>query len=134
MSQYLQNYDFKNSVLVPIPMYWKKKNRRGFNQAEVMCKSISEKTGIPRCNLIKRIRDTKTQVGLSKESRINNVRDAFIIDHVRFSEISSKTIILIDDVFTTGSTLEQCARVLKENGVSKVFGFTFAKSRIPDSV
>lgn len=132
MSQYIANYDFKNCILVPVPMYWKKKNERGFNQAEILCRTISKKGGIPSCNVLKRIKDTKTQVGLTKESRINNVRGAFSINDKDFKRMNSQCVILVDDVFTTGSTLEQCAQLLKENGASKVYGFTFAKSRISD--
>jgi ComF family protein len=106
----------KNSVLVPIPLHWTRRLWRGFNQSSVMAEVYSEKTGIPVVNLLKKTKRTKYQSLLTKDLRAKNVKNAFelsgdISEDFLFS-ISSKRIILVDDLCTTGSTLVVAAKVL----------------------
>lgn len=112
-------------IIVPVPLHRLKKYERGYNQSDYIAKGITQVTGIPgKRNLLKRIRNTKTQTRLNKDERINNVKDAF--KAFRQSEVSDKTILLVDDVMTTGSTLAEAARTLKAAGCKKVYAATVA--------
>lgn len=115
-----------DSLLIPVPLFTKRKRRRGFNQAEEIGKIISEKINIQITteNLI-RIKNTKQQVGLSKNEREKNIKDAFAVKDKK--EIENKIIILIDDVYTTGATMEECAKTLKKAGAKQVWGLTVAR-------
>ena len=114
----------RSFVIVPVPLSDKKKRRRGFNQSEEIGKIISGATGIPLLNdaLIK-TKETSPQMELGKEERLNNVKGCFEAK----AEFKDKNIILLDDVYTTGSTLDECAKVLKESGARKVWGMTVAR-------
>jgi len=118
---------FSNSVLIPVPLFKTREKWRGFNQAEEIAKILSEFFKVPLLenNLIK-IKKTQPQVELSKAPwREENVKEAFIIKNQNL--IKGKKIFLIDDVFTTGSTMEECSRVLKKAGALKIFGITVAR-------
>ena len=126
MAEYLKTYHFEEDlVLADVPLHKHKKHFRGFNQSEILAKVISKYSKYQFQNLLERKEDTITQVGLNKEERSNNLRQAFKIKQSKIP----KSVLIIDDVFTTGSTLNQCAKILKENGALKVYGFVFAKSR-----
>lgn len=125
-SLFLKN--FKNNLninfsLVPVPLYKKKLRVRGYNQSEVIAKEISRKTNIPYFNYIKRIKDTKPQMELSKILRIDNIFNAFEVT----GDVGGKNIYLVDDVVTTGSTLEECSRVLKEAGANEVWALVLVR-------
>jgi ComF family protein len=115
-----------NSIIVPVPLFIKRKKARGFNQAEEIGKIICEATKIPLSidNLI-RIKNTRPQVGLSKEEREKNITDAFTIKNAE--EFKGKNIFLLDDVYTTGATMEECAKTLKRAGAREVWGVTAAR-------
>ena len=118
--------DKNNSFLIPIPISSFKKRWRGYNQSEEIAKqlSISLKIPILTNNLIK-IKKTEPQSNLSKIQRIENVKNVFEIKNAQ--EIQGKRIFLVDDVFTTGATMEECARVLKNAGARNVFGIAIAR-------
>jgi len=117
----------KDAVFVPIPLFAAKKSKRGYNQSELLAKGIGEEFGISVVNLLLRAKNTKTQVGLTQIERKENIKDAFAIKP-EFKEVIKKyqQIFLIDDVVTSGATLKEAAKVLKKNGVSRVWGVTFA--------
>lgn len=122
----------KNSILVPIPIHRRKKWKRGFNQAELIGMKLlekidSNKLNIELLNLIKRTRYTHTQVGMRKEDRYRNLKNAFQLDKQEVKKIQGRQIILLDDVMTTGTTLEECAKVLKANGIENVKALVFAR-------
>lgn len=109
--------------IVPVPMHRQDIKKRGYNQSVIISKVISRITGIPvDYNMLSKIRLTKKQVGLSYNERIKNLSGAF-----RFNHPARKVsrVILIDDVFTTGSTINECSKTLLKNGVKSNF-FTFA--------
>lgn len=108
------------NYIVPIPCHETRQKERGFNQAEVIAKVIAKKTGmILRTDLIARTRYTEPQSKLSSSERAFNVKDSFkILDE---NEIRGKDILLIDDIYTTGSTIEECSKVLKEHNTRKVY-------------
>jgi competence protein ComFC len=113
-------------LMVPIPLSKIKLRKRGYNQAEILAKELTKKFGIQTKNLLKRVKNTKTQIGKSNVERKLNVRSAFeLLNHK--SLILNQNILLVDDVVTTGSTLKEAANVLKRIGAKKVIGLTLAR-------
>ena len=117
---------WENSFLVPVPMEIKKMKDRGYNQAEELAKELSKMLNIPLIsnNLVK-IKKTLPQMELSAKERQENLKDAFLV--MNAEEIKGKKIFLVDDVYTTGSTMEECARVLRSAGAKQVFGIAIAR-------
>jgi len=116
----------KSLVVIPVPMTNKKKRRRGFNQSEEMGKIISEATDIPLFNnVLIKTKETSPQMELKREERMNNVKNCFEIQNEK--NIKDKIILLLDDVYTTGSTMEECAKTLKQSGAKEVWGLTVAR-------
>ena len=116
-----------NGILVPIPLEKTKLKIRGYNQSEELAKELSKVLRIPVIsdNLIK-IKNTKPQMELSKEERERNLEGAFTVKKP-FDFIQGKKIFLIDDVYTTGSTMEECAKTLKQAGAKSVWGICIAR-------
>jgi competence protein ComFC len=112
-------------VIIPVPMHIKKKRRRGFNQSEEIAKLISKSTGIPLSMTLIKIKETKPQMELNRSERLENIKNCFEIKNKK--EIENKTIILLDDVYTTGTTMDECAKILKENGAKEVWGLSVAR-------
>lgn len=106
--------------IVPVPLHPSKRRKRGFNQAELLALALGEKTNIPVRLLLKKKKKTKDQKNLSKNQRIKNVADAFAVNENALGENIPESVLLLDDVSTTGSTLTACAKALKASGVSRV--------------
>ncbi len=121
---------FKNcDAVVPVPMHRKDIQKRGFNQTVYIAKAVSKITGIPiRYDVLEKIKQTKKQLGLNHKEREKNLSGAFKIG--RSNGINS--VVLIDDVFTTGSTINECAKTLKKANIESYF-FTIATTpSVPD--
>jgi len=115
-----------DSLLMPVPLSPRKKRERGFNQAEELAKVLAKAWKVPLVSdkLVK-IKTTTPQEELKKEERIKNIKGVFSLkDGI---DLRGKKIFLIDDVYTTGVTLEECARVLKQAGAKEVWGITIAR-------
>lgn len=112
-------------VLIPVPLHRKRRRQRGFNQANEIATQLSKQTGLVRKEALRRIRATKTQTKLSRWERKQNLRGAIELKP-RYREcLDSQPVLLIDDVFTTGSTIEECARVIRRNAKpSKIAALT----------
>jgi competence protein ComFC len=124
--QVVQPERWQIDLITSVPLNEKRYKERGYNQAEVLARPLARKMGLTySANLIKRIKHTKSQVGLSLVERQNNVANAF---HAISSLVVSKNILVIDDVATTGSTLDACAKALKDAGTKNVFALTLAKT------
>lgn len=113
-------------AIIPVPLNKKRLLERGFNQAELIARFFGDYFNYPVItDAIERSRNTPHQVGLNQEQRKTNIQNAFKVLKPDF--IKNKNIILIDDVVTTGSTLEEMAKALKESGANKIYGLTVAK-------
>ena len=113
-------------LIIPVPLNKKRFLERGFNQSELIGKIFADHFNFSfMTDLIERHRYTPHQVGLNRAKRLTNVQGSFKIN--RSELIQNKNIILIDDVVTTGSTLEEIAKILKDFGAKKVWGLTVAK-------
>ena len=118
---FLKKYD----IIMCVPMHIKKKMLRGYNQSELIAKELAKKLQIEKQfnNLVK-IKDTKKQSTLTKEQRKTNLKNAFQIKNIE--KVKNKKVILFDDIYTTGSTVEECSKVLKRVGVSSIAVVTLA--------
>ena len=113
-------------VLIPVPLHVKRLRRRGFNQSLILCRRLFPAwQGKIEPHVLERHRWTNPQTGLSGSERRRNVRRAFRVR--RPEKIKNKIILLVDDVFTTGTTVNECARVLRKNKAATVNVFTFAR-------
>jgi len=108
-----------------VPLHKRRFLERGFNQSEFIAKVLGFLLNTRVQNVLKRVRYTKKQVNLSRKKRIQNVKDVFALEVG--SEIQGKSILLVDDVYTSGATLQECAKVLKEHGAKRVIGFSLAR-------
>lgn len=113
-------------VVIPVPLYWWRSNSRGFNQSSLIGQSLSKKLGLDYSEGLKRIRYTKSQVKLKEKDRRKNIFGAFALSS-NYQLQTTPYILLIDDVWTTGSTLRECCYVLKRAGAKKVWALTLAR-------
>jgi len=111
--------EFKSAILVPVPLFWRREQWRQGNQAYELSRELSRLSGHETIEAIKRTRPTNTQTKLNRKRRLSNLRDAFQIRKKHASFIAKRKVIIIDDVFTTGATAHECARVLKKDGGAK---------------
>lgn len=122
------DYNFNDFIVVPIPLHSDRQKERGFNQAEIIGKIISTKLNLALENqIIKRNRYTEPQAkSKTSEERKNNIKNCFSI--VNLEKIKNKNIILVDDIHTTGSTINEASETLKCAGVKKIIAFVLAKT------
>lgn len=114
-------------MLVPVPLFKKRQRERGFNQAELLAKRLSKMWNIPMLHALQRVKATTPQAELSREQRLTHLQEVFTVSRkINFEALSGKTICLIDDVATTGTTLNECAKILKAAHAQSVIGIVFA--------
>lgn len=114
-------FDTRIDAIIPVPMYIPKKRRRGYNQAESFAHALSEFTAIPvDTKLVQRIKDTTPQKELNDIERKNNLKNAF---QIRKSVVKYNKVIVVDDIYTTGSTIETVAEELKYMGIHQIYVF-----------
>lgn len=113
-------------VIVPVPLHPAKQRERGFNQAALLAQSLSARASLPVKPVLERIRYTKTQTAFDRAERMQNLHNAFRLRPGR--DVQGLRVLLVDDVLTTGSTLSECARVLKRSGASSVYAATAARA------
>jgi competence protein ComFC len=112
------------NAITSVPLHLSRQQERGFNQSEEIARHFSDLSNIPYISLLKRMKQGKTQASLSdKNERKKNLEGYF---EFTYQATIPHTVILIDDVTTTGTTLNECAKVLKENGITKVYGLVLA--------
>jgi ComF family protein len=119
-------------VILPVPLHWLRLWRRRFNQSAILAQRLSALSGTPwRHDVLQRDRRTRAQVGLDQEQRRRNVRNAFAVRPDRLAAVAGRSVLLIDDVRTTGATAEACALALKKAGAARVDLLTFALVDLP---
>lgn len=118
-----KNYD----IIIPVPISKNRKSKRGYNQTELISSKIAKyiQNLIYEPDVLKKVKNIVPQSTLTKQERQNNVNNAYIV--VSKEKIQGKSLILLDDVFTTGSTVNECSKVLKEAGARNIDVLTIAK-------
>lgn len=120
------NQMWENSVLIPVPLDKTKLIKRGYNQSEELAKELSKIIKVPvAINVLIKTKKTAPQMELKKEEREKNLLGAFAIEN--FASVANKKIFLVDDVYTTGSTMAECAKVLKKSGSKQIYGIALAR-------
>jgi ComF family protein len=118
-----------SDVVVPVPMHYFRFISRRYNQSALLAKSLAKHAGLSYVpDGLKRIRRTPPQAGLTRAQRIDNVKGAFATHPRHTSSLKGKSILLVDDVMTTGATLEQCAKALLKSGAQSVNVLTLART------
>ena len=125
MVQVLRDNPTKIDIITFVPVHVMRMASRGYNQAELLAEYVSQKIEIKIEKLLTKTRNTKRQVGLKRQQRKNNLSGAFKAN--QNVDISNKKILIIDDVTTTGQTLEECAKVLKNAGAKEVWGLVISR-------
>jgi ComF family protein len=118
--------DERYDVIVPVPLHWRRRWTRGFNQAELLARGVARRRGIPVVNALRRAKPTANQAGLTSAGRRLNMAGAFRARPG--AGLRGKRILLIDDVFTTGATASACAAALKKTGAASVSLLTLARA------
>ncbi len=126
LAQYLVELCWPIDVILPVPLSDRRKKQRGYNQAACLAYPMALRLGISyHPGALRRIIETQSQVGLSATQRKSNVLDAF---RATSGAIRGKVVLVVDDVATTGSTIDACARALMDGGALNVFGITLARA------
>jgi ComF family protein len=120
----LQGHQF--DVIVSVPLHPTRQRERGFNQAQLLAELLSARISVPCKLVLERIRYTTTQTALDRAERMENLHNAFRLR--KNADVRGLNVLLIDDVLTTGSTLSECARVLKRAGANCVYAATAARA------
>jgi len=124
---YLENASLPVEVIIPVPLHPSRTKERGYNQALLLAQELAKETGLPLWeDSLMRVRPTPPQIGLSAIQRRENVKDAFLPTDQR---LAGKRVLLIDDVCTSGATLEACSIALHKMGVESVWGLVLARER-----
>ena len=114
-------------VLIPVPLHRRRRQKRGYNQAELFARALGRRMGIPvEANLVKRVKNTVPQKELDLAARQNNLKKAF---KIRGNDVKLYTTIIIDDIYTTGSTIDALSEALREAGAGKIYFLTIAGGR-----
>lgn len=103
-------------ALVPVPLHARRQRTRGGNQAEILCRALSPRLGLPVLNLLTRVRETREQTSLARGDRLRNVQGAFSLA----GEARGLRLLIVDDVRTTGATARACAQALSQGGARKL--------------
>ena len=118
-------------LIIPVPLHKKRLLERGFNQADMIAAHVSKTLQVPRSSSVRRIRATKAQAKCDGDERRTNLRDAFLADR---AAVQGKRVLFIDDVVTTGSTLQACAQALQQAGVREIVCICIARGGLDPNV
>lgn len=120
-----ENFDItKIELITSVPLHKERKRERGFNQAEIFAKEVSRLMKIQYAETLKKIKRNKTQHELSQQERVENVKNVYAI--IDSEAVKGKTIVICDDILTTGNTMAECANVILKSGARTVIGLTIA--------
>lgn len=116
-----------DTLVTYVPMHSRKEKRRGFNHAELIANMLAKRTKNKTVCLLEKRKETKPQVDLDKEERLQNMRGSFVFSaRPDFGTVNK--VVLVDDVWTTGATMQECCKVLRKAGIQEVWGFTLART------
>lgn len=118
--------DVKFDLILPIPITSDRLSDRGFNQAEELAKEINKISHKVYNNILLKSRDTQHQTGLGREERMNNLNDSFMVTDKKL--VKGKVILLVDDIYTTGSTINESAKTLKDAGAKEVYALCLCRT------
>lgn len=117
-----------SDIIIPVPLYWRRMVSRRYNQSLLLARGLSRHTGLPLlADGLKRTRHTEKQAGLTRPQRLKNVQGAFAVAEKNIPLVKNKTILLIDDVMTSGATIHACTNALLKAGASQVNVLTLAR-------
>jgi len=123
-------FEQRTILVIPVPLHKSKYRQRGFNQAELIARAALKAHKSDRLQLatgvLQRIRETESQIGLTSHQRRANLRGAFAVP--RTAEVTGREVLLVDDVYTTGATMTECAQVVRRSGAAKVWVATVART------
>ena len=128
-TKYIENLKLKieNFIIVPIPLHPKKERQRGFNQAKLIAEFLANKLNLELIDELKRIKNTEPQAKLKDpEKRTKNIAGCFQLKNA--AKIKNKNILLIDDVFTSGATINEAVKILEQNSAKKIIALVLAKA------
>ena len=132
MAEYWQRCPLQADLLLPVPLHSARQRERGYNQAESLAQALAGVIHLPlHTTGLQRVRHTRSQMSLDAADRQKNVQGAFAYqprEGGAGSAVSNRRVVVIDDVCTTGATLEACSLALKAAGASQVWGFTLARA------
>ena len=119
------NLILQSAILIPVPIHYRRFLKRGFNQSELIAEKLAELYHcVLETDVVKRTKNSRPQVGKNRQQRIENVQDSFAV--LSSEKVLGKTVVVLDDVFTTGATMNELARVLKNAGAQQVIGLAVA--------
>ncbi len=118
-------------LVAPVPLHWRRRLARGYNQAERIARPLAALLGLPYRDLLRRRRLTAPQTGLARAARLANLRQAFAVRHAGTATVAGRRVLLVDDVATTGATLEAAAAALKNAGAAGVVAVVAARTPDP---
>ena len=125
MKEFFDNLHLDIDVIIPVPIHTNRLKERGFNQSEILASKLGDKVDN---HILERIKDTPHQTGLSRKNRRENLNRSFSV--VDKSKVKGKNILLVDDIYTTGSTLDECARTLYKCGAKSVQSLCLARGLV----
>jgi ComF family protein len=126
LAQFLQQLEWEIDLVTPVPVGVARRAERGYNQATLLAFPLALAGGIPfRSRALLKVRETRSQVGLSSVQRRENVSKAF---HAISGRVASRNVLVVDDVTTSGATVEACAFALREAGALHIYGLTLARA------
>ena len=127
MSKYHDTQLDDATIITAVPMHPKRLRERHYNHAGLLAKLIAKKIGVSfTSNLLIKVRHTQSQSGLNAQERQENIKDSFVMNPQ--IKLRNQQVILVDDVITTGATMNECARVLASNGNNQTIALTFART------
>ena len=127
-TKFFQHPGGAGPVLIPVPLHRGRLWDRGFNQAQLLADYVGHQLAWPVASVLVRRKFTQPQFGLSKSSRQDNLEGAFCLRADQKTALIGRTVLLVDDIVTTGATLNECAKILKQNGAKEVWGLVLAKA------
>lgn len=126
MCETLAGWGIEPDLITFVPMHKKKQKERGFNQAELLARYISKHFNIPCAQIVEKVKENAVQASLNFRQRQENIKDCFAVKQDYYKLIKGLSVLLVDDIFTTGATSNEISKILKQRGVEKVFVLTLA--------